>query len=215
MIWSCLHSVKCLIIDFFFLSLSCINTYNGRLISFQEFLAFESVLCAPDTLFIVAFQLFDKTGTGTISFGMCHSVFFMNAFVRMILVDTKNHYAVYWWKGFQRCIGSKVRVLRHQTNSHVFLQCTVEKEFPDATRLLPWFKSLHMDVLNTITLMHRSSLCFNLYQLSEVTQSFKLCHWNDLTKFNKVWPVDWSLIVLTHIKTISPWCWASNNIVPK
>lgn len=46
--------------------LSCPN----RLISFQEFLAFESVLCAPDALFIVAFQLFDKTGTGDISFGM-------------------------------------------------------------------------------------------------------------------------------------------------
>lgn len=48
------------------LFLSCPN----RLISFQEFLAFESVLCAPDALFIVAFQLFDKTGTGNISFGM-------------------------------------------------------------------------------------------------------------------------------------------------
>lgn len=44
--------------------------HNCRLISFQEFLAFESVLCAPDALFIVAFQLFDKTGTGTVSFGM-------------------------------------------------------------------------------------------------------------------------------------------------
>lgn len=40
-----------------------------RLISFQEFLAFESVLCMPDALFIVAFQLFDKTGTGDVSFG--------------------------------------------------------------------------------------------------------------------------------------------------
>lgn len=28
------------------------------------------MLCAPDALFIVAFQLFDKTGTGNISFGM-------------------------------------------------------------------------------------------------------------------------------------------------
>lgn len=42
---------------------------RNRLISFQEFLAFESVLCAPDALFIIAFQLFDKTGTGNISFG--------------------------------------------------------------------------------------------------------------------------------------------------
>lgn len=49
---------------FFFLS------SPNRLISFQEFLAFEAVLCAPDALFIVAFQLFDKTGTGNISFGM-------------------------------------------------------------------------------------------------------------------------------------------------
>lgn len=45
------------------------HNLDHRLISFQEFLAFESVLCAPDALFIVAFQLFDKTGTGTISFG--------------------------------------------------------------------------------------------------------------------------------------------------
>lgn len=48
----------------FFFSLS-----TRRLISFQEFLAFESILCVPDALFIVAFQLFDKTGTGDISFG--------------------------------------------------------------------------------------------------------------------------------------------------
>ncbi|MGH0140843.1 UNVERIFIED_CONTAM: hypothetical protein FKN15_004215 [Acipenser sinensis] len=42
---------------------------QNRLISFQEFLAFESVLCAPDAMFIVAFQLFDKNGTGDVSFG--------------------------------------------------------------------------------------------------------------------------------------------------
>lgn len=50
------------------------HTVGDRLISFQEFLAFESVLCAPDGLFIVAFQLFDKTGTGTISFGKEHQL---------------------------------------------------------------------------------------------------------------------------------------------
>ncbi|KAJ3591768.1 hypothetical protein NHX12_006900, partial [Muraenolepis orangiensis] len=44
------------------------DTTKDGLISFQEFRAFESVLCAPDALFIVAFQLFDKTGTGDISF---------------------------------------------------------------------------------------------------------------------------------------------------
>ncbi|KAI4871966.1 hypothetical protein NFI96_021270, partial [Prochilodus magdalenae] len=46
-----------------------------RLISFQEFLAFESVLCVPDALFIVAFQLFDKTGTGDISFENVRDIF--------------------------------------------------------------------------------------------------------------------------------------------
>ena len=40
-----------------------------RLISFQEFVAFESVLCAPDALFMVAFQLFDKAGKGEVAFG--------------------------------------------------------------------------------------------------------------------------------------------------
>ncbi|KAK3574509.1 hypothetical protein QTP86_008554 [Hemibagrus guttatus] len=45
------------------------DTTKDGLISFQEFLAFESILCVPDALFIVAFQLFDKTGTGDISFG--------------------------------------------------------------------------------------------------------------------------------------------------
>ncbi|XP_008326848.1 calcium-binding mitochondrial carrier protein Aralar1 [Cynoglossus semilaevis] len=51
------------------------DTTKDGLISFQEFLAFESVLCAPDALFIVAFQLFDKTGTGTISFENVRDIF--------------------------------------------------------------------------------------------------------------------------------------------
>uniref|UniRef100_A0A8C7ZZ59 Solute carrier family 25 member 12 n=1 Tax=Oryzias sinensis TaxID=183150 RepID=A0A8C7ZZ59_9TELE len=51
------------------------NIVESQLISFQEFLAFESVLCAPDALFIVAFQLFDKTGTGNISFENVRDIF--------------------------------------------------------------------------------------------------------------------------------------------
>ncbi|XP_028672887.1 electrogenic aspartate/glutamate antiporter SLC25A13, mitochondrial [Erpetoichthys calabaricus] len=47
---------------------------NG-LISFQEFLAFEAVLCAPDALFVVAFQLFDKTGKGETIFEDVRHVF--------------------------------------------------------------------------------------------------------------------------------------------
>uniref|UniRef100_A0AAR2JQM5 EF-hand domain-containing protein n=1 Tax=Pygocentrus nattereri TaxID=42514 RepID=A0AAR2JQM5_PYGNA len=46
-----------------------------KLISFQEFVAFESVLCAPDALFMVAFQLFDKTGNGVATFDDVKQVF--------------------------------------------------------------------------------------------------------------------------------------------
>ncbi|XP_066497446.1 electrogenic aspartate/glutamate antiporter SLC25A12, mitochondrial-like [Hoplias malabaricus] len=51
------------------------DTTKDGLISFQEFLAFESVLCVPDALFIVAFQLFDKNGTGDISFENVRDIF--------------------------------------------------------------------------------------------------------------------------------------------
>ncbi|XP_053324387.1 electrogenic aspartate/glutamate antiporter SLC25A13, mitochondrial isoform X2 [Spea bombifrons] len=50
------------------------QTKDG-LISFQEFVAFESVLCAPDALFMVAFQLFDKTGKGEVTFDDVKQVF--------------------------------------------------------------------------------------------------------------------------------------------
>uniref|UniRef100_A0A8C2JNB4 Solute carrier family 25 member 13 n=1 Tax=Cyprinus carpio TaxID=7962 RepID=A0A8C2JNB4_CYPCA len=50
------------------------QTKDG-LISFQEFLAFESVLCAPDALFMVAFQLFDKAGNGIATFEDVKQVF--------------------------------------------------------------------------------------------------------------------------------------------
>lgn len=63
----------------------------NRLISFQEFLAFESVLCAPDALFIVAFQLFDKTGTGNISFGMYMVVNVSTLVWGCTLLETKHH----------------------------------------------------------------------------------------------------------------------------
>lgn len=66
-----------LVVVWFFFHLLLKHSVGDRLISFQEFLAFEAVLCAPDGLFIVAFQLFDKTGTGTISFGKERQLFFV------------------------------------------------------------------------------------------------------------------------------------------
>ncbi|KAM9650418.1 LOW QUALITY PROTEIN: electrogenic aspartate/glutamate antiporter SLC25A13, mitochondrial [Trichechus inunguis] len=50
------------------------QTKDG-LISFQEFVAFESVLCTPDALFMVAFQLFDKAGKGEVTFEDVKRVF--------------------------------------------------------------------------------------------------------------------------------------------
>ncbi|KAM6348924.1 electrogenic aspartate/glutamate antiporter SLC25A12, mitochondrial isoform 1-T1 [Alca torda] len=50
------------------------QTKDG-LISFQEFVAFESVLCTPDAIFIVAFQLFDKSGNGEVTFANVKEIF--------------------------------------------------------------------------------------------------------------------------------------------
>uniref|UniRef100_A0A8C5C2T8 Solute carrier family 25 member 13 n=1 Tax=Gadus morhua TaxID=8049 RepID=A0A8C5C2T8_GADMO len=52
-----------------------VDQKKDGLISFQEFLAFESVLCAPDALFMVAFLLFDKAGIGMTTFEDVKQVF--------------------------------------------------------------------------------------------------------------------------------------------
>ncbi|XP_056153962.1 electrogenic aspartate/glutamate antiporter SLC25A13, mitochondrial [Lampris incognitus] len=52
-----------------------VDQKKDGLISFQEFVAFESVLCAPDALFMVAFLLFDKTGNGITTFEDVKQVF--------------------------------------------------------------------------------------------------------------------------------------------
>uniref|UniRef100_A0A672HPR8 Solute carrier family 25 member 13 n=1 Tax=Salarias fasciatus TaxID=181472 RepID=A0A672HPR8_SALFA len=52
-----------------------VDQKKDGLISFQEFVAFESVLCAPDSLFMVAFLLFDKAGDGVTTFEEVKQVF--------------------------------------------------------------------------------------------------------------------------------------------
>ncbi|XP_045914932.1 calcium-binding mitochondrial carrier protein Aralar2 isoform X2 [Micropterus dolomieu] len=52
-----------------------VDQKKDGLISFQEFVAFESVLCAPDSLFMVAFLLFDKAGNGVTTFEDVKQVF--------------------------------------------------------------------------------------------------------------------------------------------
>ncbi|XP_020855627.1 electrogenic aspartate/glutamate antiporter SLC25A13, mitochondrial isoform X1 [Phascolarctos cinereus] len=54
---------------------SVVDQTKDGLISFQEFIAFESILCAPDAMFVVAFQLFDKTGNGEVTFEDVKQVF--------------------------------------------------------------------------------------------------------------------------------------------
>lgn len=43
--------------------------YFSRLISFEEFQAFEALLCNVDAKYRVCFQMFDLDGKGTITFG--------------------------------------------------------------------------------------------------------------------------------------------------
>ncbi|XP_067112440.1 electrogenic aspartate/glutamate antiporter SLC25A13, mitochondrial [Osmerus mordax] len=52
-----------------------VDQKKDGLISFQEFVAFEAVLCAPDALFMVAFLLFDKTGHGMTTYEDVKQVF--------------------------------------------------------------------------------------------------------------------------------------------
>ena len=46
----------------------CSNVFF-RVISFNEFAAFEGRLCIPDALYRTAFQLFDTNGNGSVSHG--------------------------------------------------------------------------------------------------------------------------------------------------
>jgi len=46
-----------------------LDTSKDKLISFEEFIEFEGRLCVPDALYRTAFQLFDTSGNGTVSFG--------------------------------------------------------------------------------------------------------------------------------------------------
>ncbi|GLH10269.1 Calcium-binding mitochondrial carrier protein Aralar1 [Gryllus bimaculatus] len=45
-----------------------VDTTKDGLISFEEFVAFEGLLCMPDALYKTAFQLFDTNGNGMVTF---------------------------------------------------------------------------------------------------------------------------------------------------
>lgn len=140
------------------------HTNNCRLISFQEFFAFESVLCAPDALFIVAFQLFDKTGTGAISFGTTQFFsIFARALISVCIISIKTKYdnkystlpcAKYFKLSiFLRQSSSLIEaqwsppwcvcVLRHQSAAVCRKNLLIWHSWPDYSTS----KSLHMDWL--------------------------------------------------------------------
>ena len=47
----------------------CIVSFACRLISFVEFQAFEALLCLPDSVYVLAFQLFDTNSSGFVTYG--------------------------------------------------------------------------------------------------------------------------------------------------
>ena len=53
---------------------SAIDTTGDGRISYNEFVAFEATLCMPDSLFRVAYQLFDQTGHGQVGVADCRSL---------------------------------------------------------------------------------------------------------------------------------------------
>ncbi|XP_072366341.1 electrogenic aspartate/glutamate antiporter SLC25A13, mitochondrial [Scyliorhinus torazame] len=69
-----------------------VNQSKTGLISFQDFLAFESVLRAPDALYLVAFQLFDKNGRGEVSFGDIKQIFSQSGIYQRFPFDWKSEF---------------------------------------------------------------------------------------------------------------------------
>lgn len=62
--------------------------YIYRLISYQEFEAFEAVLCQPDAIYRAAFQLFDTNGSG--------EWFFLSLFSHDILNESSIRFCYIW-----------------------------------------------------------------------------------------------------------------------
>ena len=48
----------------------------SRFISFPEFQAFEALLCSPESVYALAFQLFDSNGSGAITYGQLNTSIF-------------------------------------------------------------------------------------------------------------------------------------------
>ncbi|XP_075678319.1 calcium-binding mitochondrial carrier protein aralar1 isoform X1 [Dermatophagoides pteronyssinus] len=69
-----------------------LDTSKDGLISFQEFEAFEAVLCSPDAIYMTAFQLFDTNGSGSITYDEFEEIIKSTIFHQKIPFDFKSDF---------------------------------------------------------------------------------------------------------------------------
>ena len=68
------------------------SNFFHSLISFQEFEAFEAVLCSPDAIYMTAFQLFDTNGSGSITYDEFEEIIKSTIFHQKIPFDFKSDF---------------------------------------------------------------------------------------------------------------------------
>lgn len=69
-----------------------LDTSKDGLISYQEFEAFEAVLCQPDAIYRAAFQLFDTNGSGFVTFDEFEDIIKMTTLHGRIPFDFKSDF---------------------------------------------------------------------------------------------------------------------------
>lgn len=84
---------------------SILFNFIVRLISFKEFEAFEAVLCQPDAMYRAAFQLFDKNGSGNITYDEFEEIIKMTTLHKKIPFDFKSDFvALHFGKNHKRTV---------------------------------------------------------------------------------------------------------------
>ncbi|KAA0191877.1 hypothetical protein HAZT_HAZT006619 [Hyalella azteca] len=82
-----------------------LDTSKDGLISFAEFSAFEGLLCVPDALYRTAFQLFDTTGTGFVTYDEFCAVIKHTVLHKKIPFNFQSDFVkMYFGKDFKRSV---------------------------------------------------------------------------------------------------------------
>ncbi|XP_070535510.1 LOW QUALITY PROTEIN: electrogenic aspartate/glutamate antiporter SLC25A12, mitochondrial-like [Ptychodera flava] len=71
---------------------AAVDQTKDGLISFEEFKDFEALLCAPDAMYKLTFQLFDTNGSGFVSFNEFQSVFSLTEVHHNLPFDFESRY---------------------------------------------------------------------------------------------------------------------------